>query len=1020
VAFILTLSSRTSTMPRPPSSIVKRQFFTEVGSKHDAASHKAVCNDPQCKASYLWTTSTGSLRKHIRMNHRDLYPTLELYESQQASSSGSGVAATSSSFTVSRPTPSSINVSMSLESGLVDASDDRTRSSPGPSRKRHAESVIDMTDADVEEPCSAARPSSTWLAPRNLVAKRVQTTPVTSAPQLPLKQLTFEESLQPEIKATWRGKLAEMFSCHSLPIRLVASQQFIDVLHMFRQCPTAVIPSAYDLAKEQDAAFQKLKIKVVQRMTSANTHVTIAVDGWTNVRHDKVVNIVPLCRGSAYYWTSVVNSYHSNTAVWQYNHLKPHFEDLIRRGVRLVAVVADNESVNGALFALLQEDYPFLVQVPCAAHTIQLAVKKLLCVKSVRKVVKVMSRILRTFRKSKSLRQSLMNVQIAVVGSKNAKGLLRPQDTRWSSFLKAAERLLFLRQFVQMIAPQSEAFWTNLSDLCGLLKPFQVATDIVQSDSSSLFDIYSQFHRLLRHIKSLKPTDAFFSISKQAKNVILTEWNNHVNEDAVICCAAFSFDSTHLQLFDSQKRLAAAEWFLDFGVNYLSFYELTEEKDEMNLRATLRKQHAEFEGREGPFLNMDDIKKDLIRAHARQNTSFISTCKPGTGALPLSVSESSTSQTSSSSPPSSPMPISAPPPAEQHMCFWQPSLVWFRYQTSVPELTACVLALLSITATEAAVERSFSAQGTVHSKKRNRLLNSSVEREMFIKFNLRLLAETPGNRSTPGACVEVNDMHEEVSNSGKRNDSLFTNSESETERASDEDEADQLIRTLIRADGGGSESDSGEEDSEVDGKESEIDVVHEESEINVVQRVDERTCASPIASNQDDGGSRMSSDEEEVNSKGELRPRSKVQIPKLLAASPSVRVRDEASALQSKPPRRIKRVRVKAQLQRVVTVPPVSRPRQKPAESPSLFGPPRSYRGRREETASIATDKDVNNFIECYGATMSITTAWQWNSDKENSLQQAAITYSPPIRTILSTLKVALEQRAQRIAEGEG
>ena len=40
--------------------------------------------------------------------------------------------------------------------------------------------------------------------------------------------------------------------------------------------------------------------------------------------------------------------------------------------------------------------------------------------------------------------------------------------------------------------------------------------------------------------------------------------------------------------FDSQKRLAAAEWFLDFGVNFLSFYELTAEKDEMNLRATLR------------------------------------------------------------------------------------------------------------------------------------------------------------------------------------------------------------------------------------------------------------------------------------------------------------------------------------------------------------------------------------------------------------------------------------------------
>jgi hypothetical protein len=978
---------------------VKRQFFTEIGSKRDPATHKAVCNDTQCKATYLWTTSTGSLRKHIRTNHRDLYRQLELCESltQQTSCSdtrGGGVAVTSS-----------IDEATSLEAGPVDETD-TTMVRPSPrSRKRHAEEVIDMTytDADTaEQPqaCPAAndgQPPSTWRAPDSPHprAKRVQVTPSTTGPtsappnRLPLKQLTFQQSLLPEIKATWRGKLAEMFSCHSLPLRLVASQQFIDILHLFRQCPTAVIPSVYELAREQDAVFEKLKFKVVQRLTSANTHVTIAIDGWTNIRHDKVVNIVPLCRGSAYYWTSVVNSYHSNTAVWQYTHLKPHFEDLIHRGVRLVAVVADNESVNGALFALLQEDYPFLVQVPCAAHTIQLAVKKLLCIKPVRKVVKAMSRILRAFRKSKSNRQALTNLQVAVHGNKIVKGLLRPQDTRWSSFLNAAERLLSLRQYVQMIVPQSDEFWTKLADLCSLLKPFQVATDMVQSDSSSLFDIYSQFHRLLKHIKCLKPTDAFFSISKQAKNVILTEWNNHVNEDAVICCAAFSFDSTHLQLFDSQKRLAAAEWFLDFGVNFLSFYELTAEKDEMNLRATLRKQHAEFEGREGPFLNMDDIKKDLIRAHARHNTTAISAHKPGT----------------------SPLPVSAPPAAEQHMCFWQPSLLWFRYQNSVPELTACVLALLSITATEAAVERSFSAQGTVHSKKRNRLLDSSVEREMFIKFNLRLLAETPVNRTTHGACVEVNDRCEEVNSSGKHNDPLFTTSDSETEPESDEplDEADRLIRTLVRADGGGSESDTGEEGGVC---------MESDSEMDVVRRIEEKTAASLDESSHHDGGSATSNmcsdNEEEANSKGELRPRSMSQ--NASAASPSAHLSSKARAVQSKPPRRIKRLRVKAQ-QRAVE--PVSRPRPRRAEVPSLFGPPRSSRKRQEETASVATDEDVKNFIECYGATMNITTAWQWNSDRENSLQQAASSYAPPIRTILSTLKVALEQRAQRSAEEE-
>ena len=285
-------------MPRQPSSIVKRQFFTKIGSQRDPANHKALCSDPQCKATYLWTTSTGSLRTHIRKNHRDLYCHLELCESQQTScnnTQGSGVAATSS-----------IDTATSLEAGPVGDTDaPMICPSPRP-RKRHAEAVIDMTYADAnsaEEPqacpaASAGQPLSTWRAPDSphLTTKRVQTTSSTTgftpAPPtwLLLKQLTFQQSLLPEIKATWRGKLAEMFSCHSLPLRLVASQQFIDILHLFRQCPTAVIPSVYELTREQDAVFEKMKLKVVQRMTSSNTHVTIAVDGWTNIRHDKVVN----------------------------------------------------------------------------------------------------------------------------------------------------------------------------------------------------------------------------------------------------------------------------------------------------------------------------------------------------------------------------------------------------------------------------------------------------------------------------------------------------------------------------------------------------------------------------------------------------------------------------------------------------------------------------------------------------------------------------------------------------------
>jgi hypothetical protein len=63
--------------------------------------------------------------------------------------------------------------------------------------------------------------------------------------------------------------------------------------------------------------------------------------------------------------------------------------------------------------------------------------------------------------------------------------------------------------------------------------------------------------------------------------------------------------------------------------------------------------------------------------------------------------------------------------------------VWNLYLDSSPIIAHAAVALLSVAGSEAAVERTFSAQGLVHSDLRNRMGNDAVEAEMFIKFNQR-------------------------------------------------------------------------------------------------------------------------------------------------------------------------------------------------------------------------------------------------------------------------------------------
>lgn len=70
---------------------------------------------------------------------------------------------------------------------------------------------------------------------------------------------------------------------------------------------------------------------------------------------------------------------------------------------------------------------------------------------------------------------------------------------------------------------------------------------------------------------------------------------------------------------------------------------------------------------------------------------------------------------------------------------FNPRAVWNLYlaDSHAPLISHAAVALLSVSASEAAVERTFSAQGLVHSDLRNRMSGDTVEAEMFIKFNQR-------------------------------------------------------------------------------------------------------------------------------------------------------------------------------------------------------------------------------------------------------------------------------------------
>ena len=497
--------------------------------------------------------------------------------------------------------------------------------------------------------------------------------------------------------------LARLLTITSIGFRIVETEEFKEFLRELGW--TVGLPTRKCLKASMFKQSHELRSNLIRRL--ASKPITVAADGWTNVRQKKVTNVCLLADGVAYYWCSIVNTHEKNDAKWVAARLSIVFHTLIEtHHLHIAALVVDNESVNKATFNLLVSEFPFLIYIPCAAHTVQLAVRSCLTLPSFANTLTQLQSLIRFF-DIKENRNALKQQQI--LRGVPQRVVVKPNDTRWSSTLQAAERILLLRREIECCfdeeslptIPSKEAFFKSLSDFISFLEPFKFATDKIQNDQATLFTVYTQFTSLLRHTRERNDIEA--------TRHILARWEQRLNVPATLAVAILSFHSLPPSLTDRSQE--ARRFIQHFGAAYLTYYHLTEKK-ETEMRAELTNQLALFFSRTGIFISLEEDKAAIQSGEEE----------------------------------------------------FDPRLVWSLYIES--SLSRVALVLLSIAASEAAVERSFSAQAAVHSKGRNRLDGKTIQAEMFLKFNYRMMQQSArahiASRSK-SAVVEMDSEFEEDS-----------------------------------------------------------------------------------------------------------------------------------------------------------------------------------------------------------------------------------------------------------------
>jgi hypothetical protein len=567
---------------------------------------------------------------------------------------------------------------------------------------------------------SAARASSS----SSLTNKRVAMAP---PPQKRLKQtvITTYDRMRQSATAAAIDAQVDYFLYRGVAFRAAEDPYLLNWLRIFKDGDgTIATPRRMQTLAED--RMQLVKDTVTARLRACHG-VAVGIDGWTNVRHDKVINLCPVGRGIAYYWASVVMKRDSGADA-QYPGIAAKLDEMLSAGVPVVAIVTDNEPVNMAVYERLRIKFPFLLHIPCAAHTLQLCVRKVMKLPIICACVDQLLAMLVAFKHSKELRIALKEQQLLLHPSRPVLQLITVVATRWNSVLFAAERILRLEDSIKPFVPKiitqlskekkraqyagfafcEGTFWHPLRTLVGFLAPYRVATNIVQSDSACLAEVHQSFATLMSNASDLAIPHPLVTIRDEVMGIIRNQWDTHVNKNLVISCALLGMEASYSS-FPEEERSSATSWLIKWAPTFLIVSPVTAYDTEDEIRGQLLVQISQFHRRDGRFTELESRRTLMRQTAAAQHKH-------------LSMRD-----------------------------------VWGLYLEDARELALTATALLELTCSEAAVERSFSRQGLIHSKQRNRLLDDSVHLQMSFAFNTRAL-ETAHRRHS----ADFEELTEEV------------------------------------------------------------------------------------------------------------------------------------------------------------------------------------------------------------------------------------------------------------------
>lgn len=136
--------------------------------------------------------------------------------------------------------------------------------------------------------------------------------------------------------------LSLAFAKNSLPYSLLENEFFKNSIDTLRKCPNIEI----NKKKLKDSVLfegNKINEEILSELEMNKQTVTIALDGWTNVRGNKVTNLLLISNNILYYYSSIENKEAHNNAEYLVAKLEEKINYLLLKNINVIAIATDNE-----------------------------------------------------------------------------------------------------------------------------------------------------------------------------------------------------------------------------------------------------------------------------------------------------------------------------------------------------------------------------------------------------------------------------------------------------------------------------------------------------------------------------------------------------------------------------------------------------------------------------------------------------------------------------------------------------